>query len=109
MLKQPITHAQYMADSSNLHQDYYLQFVTPTMLDYYSKQTDVLTKCKASDKWFNEGFTLQQWDRITASTRHMLDEQCIRSLGGNISSATLVCITKAAFRHILGYSNPACR
>lgn len=99
--KQPITRAMYMADSSNLHHAYFLQSAPDRLIAYFKTRTGIIKRCRRSDQHLNAGFTLTEWDNLAITTKHMVDKSFILRMGECLSPATLVCITKETFRHIV--------
>lgn len=52
--KQPITHAQYMANSSALFRDYYAQFITPETINFVKTRIGLGKLLKSNDPHFND-------------------------------------------------------
>ena len=110
-----ITRAQYMANSTELHDAYYRQFVSPAIKRIVSDAFDVaLLKDRLSkDKHLNN-IGLSHWDMLAGYTPlrpgfgdkipmrgHLPFSNEHKALGADNSLATAVCVLKAAARMIV--------
>jgi hypothetical protein len=102
-----ITRAQYMENSSELHQEYYLQFATESTFHFVRTKIGLEKLRKSKDKYFNDiirmpGIADATW--IWDSSPHNL--QLMRELGevgerSLPSKSTRTCVGKAAARKLL--------
>ena len=92
-----ITRKDYMANSANLHHNYYLQFAT--------QSTRSLIKCFVGERDYNS-IPLHSWDRISEMVRRSVDKKLLSEAEGyqypkyGWSLSTSVCIAKAVAREL---------
>ena len=99
-----ITHAQYMANSEELHQAYYLQFATENTKRLVLRSIGA-DKIKASnDPYFND-IPLHQWDALDKGVRATINTKAKRESdnytkpsGYLWSLSDTVCTAKACAR-----------
>lgn len=90
-----ITRQEYMQDSTNLHHDYYSQFVTPCIKQRVER-TIGIDRIKASTAEHFNDIPLAEWSAMYPIYSVKLSKQ----LGECSSISTAVCIAKAAARMI---------
>lgn len=97
-----ITRAEYMANSSQLHEAYHEQFVTPAIKKMVLSRWSVeqLKTAYANNKYFNN-LPLSQWDSLAGGYGSQLCADKLRAVGDSPSLASGVCILKAAARMIV--------
>ena len=100
-----ITLAQYMENSGELHQAYYLQFATASTFAFVRSSIGIDKLKTSKDKYFNDiikhgPFGGWVWDSSPVNPALMkeLGEIGVRSLP---SKSTHTCVGKAAARHLL--------
>lgn len=106
-----ITRTQYLNDSSNLHQAYYSQFVTPATVEYVKRRIGIEKLKSSKCEHFNDlGYKHSQggagtwiWDFAPVNIAAMIDAGECSGYGPSYSSIT--CTAKACARMILE-SNP---
>jgi len=93
-----ITRSEYMENSSELHEKYYGQFVTPEILNMVVSRfgIDELKLVYSADKYFNQ-IPLGQWDRLTNLLPAYVNAG-LKNVGDYGTLANHVCILKAAAR-----------
>lgn len=102
-MKTIITRAEYLANSSQLHDKYYSQFVTPYIKDLIISRVGLKTLLASRDKNLND-IPLASWDGVASqnicklSSVHELSRQ---TKEGGVTLAMGVCIAKAAARIII--------
>lgn len=116
-----ITRQDYLKDSSNLHRQYFGQFVNENVKKHLLNTFDLetLKKSQAKDEFFNTKLTpLEKWDllggfKFSKTTGEILmkpqsnldilplDYNLIREAGDGISSSLVVCVYKEAARQII--------
>lgn len=103
-----ITRKQYMADSANLHESYYGQFVTPEIKQRVLKRfgIEILKNEFQKDENLN-GIPLKCWDDL-AGNRITFDgyaatlcADTLKAAGDGPTWSNSVCILKAAARQIV--------
>lgn len=104
---QPITRKDYMENSSVLHHDYYLQFVTQSTIDFVKSRIGMTRLLASKDKHLNDickhsrgGAGSWIWDfaPINIALARELGEV---SKGALPSPSTHTCIAKAAARELI--------
>lgn len=102
-----ITRAQYMANSSELHHEYYLQFATDATFQFVRSSIGIAKLKTSKDKYFNDIIRMPGradatwiWDSspMNIAIARELGEIGARSLP---SKSTRTCVGKAAARHLL--------
>ena len=92
-----ITRKEYMADSTNLHHSYYLQFAT--------ESTYALIKRFVGERDY-KSIPLHQWDSLSELVRMSADKRLLSKAEGyeypkcGWSLSTSVCIAKAVAREL---------
>ena len=105
-----ITRAQYMEDSTNLHRQYYGQFVTPALKKLVLQRfgAERLKKALAHEKNLNS-IPLAEWDRLAGASGHPSDGrfylpsinmEAIKATNEGMSLSTCVCTLQEAARQI---------
>ena len=93
-----ITHAEYMADSANLHHSYHLEIARECGIQY--KNSEMLPKIigalNAGDEHLNT-IPLSLWDMRAALTQQTISKAC-KARGTFYSLAVGACTHKAAAR-----------
>lgn len=99
----PITRKQYMAGEAS-HEDFYGQFVTPSMIRYVGNHIGVERIRRSRDPHMND-IPLQDWDNLNVSA--CMDRNAWRVAHGHPNPQTYpwsmsgnVCVAKAAARAI---------
>ena len=102
-----ITRSQYMENSSELHQEYYLQFATESTFHFVRTKIGLEKLRSSKDKYFNDIIRMPGradatwiWDFSPCNLQFMreLGEVGERSLP---SKSTCTCVGKAAARKLL--------
>lgn len=100
-----ITRQEYMADSENLHQAYYLETAQMAGLSVVNLPTSIanIRKALETDKNLNN-ISLQAWDYcVTSSVRAAIARVNVEKEGQHASSLSDgVCALKALARHLAG-------
>lgn len=101
-----ITREQYMANSSELHNAYYLQFATPATFQFVRSVIGLERLRKSKCKHFNDiGIKHRYSSQIGCSTwlwdSAPVNVALCRELGEGCSLSTHTCVGKAAARHII--------
>ena len=91
-----ITREQYLADSSVLHHDYYMQFVTPQTLRTVETYVSLARIQTSSDPHLND-IPLGTWDELPMA----YNREAMERAGDYLTAAGHVCIMKAAAKHLL--------
>jgi len=102
----PITRAQYMENSDELHHAYYLQFATPATRNFVVTHIGMekLLACEDQKhlngcvRWTNGGRTWL-WDGAP------INATLARELGESICLSTHTCVGKAAARELIAEHN----
>jgi hypothetical protein len=108
---QIITHSQYMDNSSELHQNYYVQFATDATRQWVLKNIGLERLLKSKDKYFNDlGFKHSNngagswiWDFAPYNLTTMREAGEVSSRGLP-SPATITCTAKACARMLVNES-----
>ncbi len=96
-----ITRADYMENSSDLHQEYHAQFVTPQTI-YFVNSEIGLKRLQASEcKHLNDVVRWEHGCRTWLWDRTPMNDELVKKAGDNFSSSTRTCVGKAAARMIL--------
>lgn len=94
-----ITRAQYMANSNELFNDYYLQFATQASYDFISNNFSIGKLLSSKDGHLNDLATMGRdgwvWDYTP------INVQLARELGDNNSASTHTCVGKAIAKKML--------
>lgn len=96
-----ITRSQYMENSSELHHDYWSQFVTPATISFVKNHIGI-DKLKASkDPHLNDVVKWEQGGKTWLWDRSPMNIVKAKELGENCSRSSHTCTGKAAARIIL--------
>ena len=95
-----ITRKEYMADSTNLHQAYYLQFATPSIRSAVDRMKESILV--STDPYLND-IPLRFWDRISDCNFHGLCDVNLK-INGSMSALLSdgVCAAKAYANELRG-------
>ena len=94
-----ITRKEYMENSSELFNEYYLQFATPTVRSEVNSIKHLIFK--STDKHFND-INLSIWDRISRIAFHELCKVNFKINGSrSVSLSDGVCAAKSYARSII--------
>jgi len=105
-----ITRTEYMKNSSELHQEYYLQFATESTFQFVRSRIGLEKLRSSKDKYFNDVIRMPGradatwiWDLSPCNLQLMreLGEVGTKSLP---SKSTCTCVGKAAARKLLSES-----
>ena len=96
-----ITRQQYLNKEST-HNEYYAQFVTPSILELVESKfgTNRLKQAFEKDQYFNT-ISLPEWDGLSLCLNKARLNLSLKECGDSISQAGLVCILKAAARQLI--------
>lgn len=104
-----ITRKDYMKDSTNLHHDYYMQFVNEnvynTVVNHFTKrQIAIIRRHYRINNDINciDGITLELWDFCIIL--NLVSPGLLEEMGENRSMSTNICIAKATMRYFLDNS-----
>lgn len=107
-----ITHNDYMKDSSNLHRQFYAQFVNDEVKNHLLASISKKELLNSKDEHLND-IDLKRWDLLGGfafrgsemtmrpTTTEPIDNKLLKEAGDGYSSATAVCIYKEAARQII--------
>ena len=77
-----ITSKEYMADSANLHQAFFLQFATTATFNIVKSHIGVKAILASTDKYFND-IPLVKWDMLNESIKGSIDRETFRLAHNN--------------------------
>lgn len=89
-----LTRKQYLADSSNLHHVYYMQFATPAMRGRVTATFSPEELAASTDRHFND-IPLSRWDDLARASYPYFPHALIVQAGDFYSLSFGVCLLKA--------------
>lgn len=95
-----ITRKQYM-NREYSHDQYYSQFVNEPIYHLVLRQFTAKRLADCSDQEYFNDISIHLWDHMESSWRALVDKSLLKDTGEGWSSATSVCILKAAARQIV--------
>ena len=97
-----ITRTEYMADSANLHQAYYSQAVTPSVIAWVESRIGVNALLASTNPHLND-IPLGKWDAFIQSPAWPAACKILRDTGDTAPNTLgcAVCVAKAAARQII--------
>lgn len=93
-----ITRKDYL-DAKASHDDYYAQFVTPSVIALVGSYIGFHVVRTSQDPHFND-IPLKNWDAMAPALWNLVPSQALKDAGEIRSLGTAVCILKAAARII---------
>lgn len=94
-----ITRAQYMANSNELFNEYYLQFATQSSYAFIASKFPIEKLLSSKDGHLNDLATMGRDGWVWDSTP--INVQLARELGDNNSASTHTCVGKAIAKKML--------
>lgn len=92
-----ITREEYMQDSANLHNEYYAQFVNPSITHIVLTGIGKDAILNSTDEHFND-IPLRKWDLLSDRIKYEISSKLLKEAGGIRSLSTYVCVAKQAAR-----------
>lgn len=89
--------SDYMADSSRLHDEYYLQFGTERMEERIHGAIGMKLIMASTDPHMND-IPLAMWDKLYPSFQVLVDRSLLEKAEEDMSLSTSVCVLKALAR-----------
>jgi hypothetical protein len=96
-----ISRSDYMENSSELHHQYYSQFVTSATISFVKSQIGLKKLQASNDPHLNDVVRWEQGGRTWVWDRSPMNTVLARELKENCSDSTHTCVGKAAARIIL--------
>jgi hypothetical protein len=96
-----MTRTEYMENASELHDEYYRQFVTPQTIAFVESNIGLKRLQASTDEHLNDVVRWEQGGRTWLWDRTPINTTLAKELGEGTSQSTRTCVGKAAARIIL--------